>query len=320
MAAERDPVREHRRALEERLHHRVARDDGADRRVRGRQPLGRGHEVGLDVVALRAEPGAEPAEAGDHLVGAEQDPMLVADRADARPVALRRRERAARVLHRLHDHHRDRPGPGLLDRRLEVVEQERGELLLRLLGRAVVAVRVPHVEDVGDERLERVAERGDPVDRERAHRRAVVGRLARDRLPAPLAAGRVVLTRELPGRLDRLGAARAEEDAVQVARRERRHLGRQLDRARMRVGPVRVEGQLAHLRGGRLADLLAVRVADLHGEEPGQRVEVALAVRILEVAAVAADDDRDLGAGVSPHAREVQPEMLVRGALELLRG
>ena len=44
---------------------------------------------------------------GDHLVGAEQDPVLVADRADTFEVALRRRERAAGVLDRLHDHHRD---------------------------------------------------------------------------------------------------------------------------------------------------------------------------------------------------------------------
>ena len=109
-----------------------------------------------------------------------------------------------------------------------------------------------------------------------------------------------------------------EEDAVQVAGRERRDLGRQLDRARMGVRPVRVEGQLAHLRSRRLAHLLAERVADLHGEEPGERVEVALAVRVLEVAAVAADDDRDLAVPVAAHAREVQPEMVVRGPLELV--
>ena len=133
-----------------------------------------------------------------------------------------------------------------------------------------------------------------------------------------LAAGRVVLARELPGRLDRLRAARDEEDAVQVARREARHLGRELDRARMRVGPVRVEGQLAHLRRRGLADLLAVRVADLHREQARQRVEIALAVRVLEVAALTADDDRHLGVAVAAHAREVQPEVVPRGLLQLL--
>ena len=47
------------------------------------RPLAHVIEVGPDVVALRAEPVAEPAEAGDHLVGAEQDPVAVADLAHA---------------------------------------------------------------------------------------------------------------------------------------------------------------------------------------------------------------------------------------------
>ena len=71
----------------------------------------------------------------------------------------------------------------------------------------------------------------------------------------------VELARELPGGLDRLRAAGAEEDAVEVARRERRDLGGELDGARMRVRPVRVEGQLAHLRERGLADLLTEAVA-----------------------------------------------------------
>jgi hypothetical protein len=115
------------------------------------------------------------------------------------------------------DHHRDRARSCLLDRRLEVLEQEAGEVLLALVRRAVVAVRVGDVEHVRDERLERRAEIGAAVDRERAHRGAVVGDAPRDRLPASLAARRVVLPGELPGRLDGLRAARHEEHAVQVA-------------------------------------------------------------------------------------------------------
>ncbi len=101
------------------------------------------------------EPVADAAEARDHLVGAEQDPVAVADLAHALEVALRRCERATRVLHRLHDHHRDRARPGGDDRLLEIVEQEGCELLLGLLGRPVVAVGVAHVQCVGNERLER---------------------------------------------------------------------------------------------------------------------------------------------------------------------
>ena len=96
----------------------------------------------------------------------------------------------------------------------------------------------------------------------------------------------MVLARELPRRLDRLRSAGDEEDAIEVARRQLRDLVRELDRARMRVRPVRVEGQLAHLLERGLPHLLAVRVADLYREEPCKRIEVALAVRVLEVAAL----------------------------------
>src|SRR6185312_13229401 len=97
------------------------------------------------------------------------------------------------------------------------------------------------------------------------------------------------------------------------------HLGRELDRARVGVRPVRVEGQLAHLRRRRLADLVAIRVADLHREQPGERVEVALAVRILEIAAFAADDDRHLAVSVAAHPREVEPEVVAYRLLQLGR-
>src|SRR5262249_42007978 len=59
-------------------------------------------------------------------------------------------------------------GPHLQDRPLELVEQERRELLLRLLERAVVAVRVADVPHLGNERLERLAPRFDARDWEGA--------------------------------------------------------------------------------------------------------------------------------------------------------
>jgi hypothetical protein len=101
----------------------------------------------------------------------------------------------------------------------------------------------------------------------------------------------VVLPGELPGRLDSLGAAAHEEGAVDVTGREAGELGRQLDRARMGEGPVDRKRQLAHLRGGRLAHLRTEAVAGVHGKESRERVQVALAVRVLEVAALGADDD-----------------------------
>ena len=122
-----------------------------------REPLRARDDVRPDVVALGAEPVAEPAEAGDHLVGGEEDVVLVADRANALPVAGGRREAAAGVLYGLHVDEADGLRAEREDRLLEVVEQEPRELRLRLLGRPVVAVRVVDVPYLGHERLERGA-------------------------------------------------------------------------------------------------------------------------------------------------------------------
>jgi hypothetical protein len=218
-------------------------------------------------------------------------------------------ERAARVLHRLHDQHGDRLGARVDDRLLELVEQEARELLLALPIGAPVAVRIRHVQHVRHERLEGRAQPSAAVDRERAHRRPVVGDAPRDRLPAPLAARRVILAGKLPSGLDRLGAAAHEERAIDVAGREPGELGRQLDRARVRERPVDRERQLAHLLRRRLTHLGAEAVAGVDAEEPGERVQIALALRVLEVAALATDDDLELVCVQLSHAREVQPEV-----------
>src|SRR5439155_17236946 len=56
-------------------------------------------------------------------------------------------------------------------------------------------------------------------------------------------------------------------------------------------------------------------VADVDAEEPGERVQIPLAVRVLQVAAFAADDDRDVLGLVPAHAGEVHPEVLLREPL-----
>jgi hypothetical protein len=48
------------------------------------------------------------------------------------------------------------------------------------------------------------------------------------------------------------------------------------------IAPVRVEGELAQLRGSGLSDLVAEAVADVDGEQARERVEIALAVDVLE--------------------------------------
>ena len=85
---EREAVQERGGALEERLGDAVGRDDRAERRVRRRDALRGRDEVGLVVVALRAEPLAEPAPRADDLVGDHQHVVAVADLAHPLEVAV----------------------------------------------------------------------------------------------------------------------------------------------------------------------------------------------------------------------------------------
>ena len=160
---------------------------------------------------------------------------------------------------------------------------------------------------------------GDPGQRERAERRAVVGESAGDHLVAVvLAADLVVLAHELDDRVVRLGAAGAEERAVEVARGELGDLRRELDHARVGVAPVDEERQLGHLLGRRLAQLGAEAVARSgcrraptsrrssacrcvsHSQQPSPRLMIGTSSR-----------------GVAALAREVHHQMPLR---ELLQG
>ena len=191
---------EHARPLEERGCDPVAHEHAAERHVRRADALCERDDVGADVVALGCEPVAQPAEAGDDLVGHEQHAVFVADRTHALEVALGRRERPARVLHRLHEHGRDRFRPLLLDHGAQLVEQEGRELRLGLALGAAVGVGVRHVADARQQRLERRLDRGDPGQRQRAQGGAVVGQPAGDHLVAAvLAAQLVVLARPASG-------------------------------------------------------------------------------------------------------------------------
>ena len=242
--------------------------------------------------------------------------MAVADLAHALEVAVLRHEAAAAVLHRLEDHRRDRLGPGEFDRLLDRVGgPQRVAVFLPAVG-----VGVLHVDAARRERFERRAQRRQPGRRQRSHRGAVVGELARDQLVAAVFAARVVVgLGELPRRLHRLRAARGEEHAVEVARRQPGDARRQLDRARVRVAPVGVEAELLGLVGGGLAELGAP-VADVHAVQRREAVQVALAVLVVDVAAVAAHDHRHLRVGVGAHAREVHPQMALGQTLQVCAG
>jgi hypothetical protein len=126
-----------------------------------------------------------------------------------------------------------------------------------------------------------------------------------------------VLAGKLPRRLDGLGAAGGEEDAIAVARGESGQPVGQLHGHRMGVAPYREVGQGGGLSGRGLGQLGAA-VADLAGEQPGQPVEVALAVLVVDVDALSSHDDRNL-IGVR-HAGEVHPQVAMGALLECLGG
>ena len=180
---------------------------------------------------------------------------------------------------------------------------------------APVAVGVGDVERAGHQRLERRPDGGQAGDRQRPHRRAVVGEVAGDDLVRwgwPMAAK--YWRGQLPRRLDGLAAAGGEEHPVEVAGRQRGQAAGQLDGGRVGVGPQREVGQLAAWRAGGLGQL-GPPVAGLHGEQAGQAVEVALAVAVPHVAALAPLDDGD-AVGARGQPGEVAPQVVAGGLLQ----
>ena len=237
---------------------------------------------------------AEPAPGADHLVGDQQDVVLVADLAHPLEVALLRRDAPAGVLERLEDHGRDRLRPLELDPLADLLG---GPERVAVSG-PVVRVRVRHMNTALGERLERRAQVGEAGRHQGTHRRPVVGDLAGDHLVLlALTGDPEVLARQLQRRLDRFGTARREEDVVEVAGRHVRDPRRELDRAGVRVAPVGHEVELANLALHRLADLGAA-VAGVAAEEAREPVEVAVAVIVVDVGALAPGDDRDRVVGV----------------------
>ncbi len=300
--------------MRERLEDRVGGDHRTHRRVGRGDALGRRDDVGLVVVALGAEPLAEPAPRADDLVGDEEDVVVIGDLAHALEVPLGRHEAPPGVLDRLQDDRRDRAR--VLE--LDAARDRLGEVCRVVALGQPVGVGVGHVAAAGRQRLEGRAQARDAGRGQAAHRRAVVGGLARDDLVlGPVASELVVLAGQLQRGLDGFAAAAGEEHAVEVAGREIGDLGGQLDRARMRVAPVGEEAELFCLIGTGLRHIGAA-VADVRAEERAEAVEVALAVLVEDVAAVAADDDRDLRPVlIGAHAAEVHPQVALGELLKL---
>jgi hypothetical protein len=179
-----------------------------------------------------------------------------------------------------------------------------------------------------DEWLEHRFRRWDAGDRERALWCAVVGDVAADHLVLHRFSGDLeVLLGDLPGTLDSFAAAGGEEDSVEVTRRQvGKSLG-QLDRLRVGIGPEREERELAGLLGRRLGKLRA-SVPDLDDEQPREPVEIALALVVPDVRAVAAHNHGHVAALIRRHPGEMHPQVLARavrqvvvaGFVDVLRG
>jgi len=156
--------------------------------------------------------------------------------------------------------------------------------------------------------------RGSPVIAQCALGGAVVGDRSRNHFVFPGFTGELeILLGHLPCGLDRLGAAAGEEHPIQVARGIARQAFGELDRGRGGISPEREERQSAGLPGRDLRQL-GTAMTDLHGEQPGQRVEVALAAVVEDGDALAARDDRRRE--VRAVASEVQPEVFCHCARE----
>ena len=121
----------------------------------------------------------------------------------------------------------------------------------------------------------------------------VAGREGDDLVLAGLSGFDPVLTRELQGRLHCLRAARKEVQLVEIAGKRGGELGGELlDRTvgECRAGEI---AELPRLARERVGDL-GVRVAQVGGVGPAHRVEIPLAVLVVEVTAVAAHDPREI--------------------------
>ena len=213
---------------------------------------------------------------------------------------------------RLADHRRDRVRPLRQDLLLDGVGA--GDVARLALDAEIIAIAVRRGDEAdpvheGTEEL-LVARRRDA---HRPHGGAVIAAAPGDDLVAlGKAAHRLDLLGDLHGALDRLGAARAEEEAIEVARRQPgQHLA-ELHRGCVRVARRGHIGELACLLRHRLADLLAA-VADVHDIKTGNSIEEGTSVGVVERRALAANDDmQPIALGKVEPARRMDPDTIER--------
>ena len=140
-------------------------------------------------------------------------------------------------------------------------------------GLVLAAVGRRQVVDAGEQRAELPAIGHDAADRDAAEADAVIAALAADQARAgALAADVVIGERDLERGVDRLRARVAEEDMIEIARRQRRDPAGELEGARMGELERRRIVELGRLRADRRHDRVAV-MAGIGAPQAGGAVD-----------------------------------------------
>ena len=251
--------------------------------------LGERHHIGAHAGMLEPEPAPGASEAGLDLVDHHQRPGLVAEFADALQVLGRRGMDAALTQDRF--------------------DQDGGDAAVDRLAHGVEVAPRNVTEPVGHRR-EGLVLGGLTSGCERRQRATVE---ATERADDGVPSATAVLARELDGALVRLGAGVREEDLAPVPR----GLEQELVDLHRRLGRDRVGEEVRHVQQPfeLVADRLGddrIRMSERHDGDPGEEVEVALAVGIPEFRATTAFE-HDRRGPEHRHERTIRHRRVVEG-------
>ena len=153
---------------------------GRQREIPARDALSQRHDVGHHALQVTGKEFACPSESGCHLIGDEQDIMVVAQPSDARKVSLGRDDHPGRSLYAgLDDHRRDFAAP-VLEEVAQRVDARRVALGGVCAPLTAVAIPVWNPQWLEEQRLVRVPERSLTAQAVDSERVAVVSHVQRD--------------------------------------------------------------------------------------------------------------------------------------------
>ena len=289
---------------------------GRERRRQRQQAAGHAlrepHQVGRHVFVLTREHATRAAKADRDLVGDQQRAVPVAERAHSAEPARRQGEHAGGRLHARLDDDRSDLVAGPLEQPLQGLQAVNvaGGVLEAV--RTAVAVGVLGSQHREDERSEQPVERLDPAECDRSQRIAVVRALERDEARAPAGRGVLVLGPELERHLERDlhggSAVVAEEDAGESRRGDPDQPLRQLDRRHAREPEQRGVRQAVELLVYGCPELRVIVPVHVHPHR-GDPVEVAVALRVDQVVALAALDHQRPAVEPLVHLGERVPQV-----------